>query len=140
MQFKNFNSRQTAIAVGAFLCLLGALLLVFPAPCGRLLLHGYLQEQSAGLVDEALEDNVKGFAAVSAVKAALALVEGSSVGVGFDLQVGDLVQPAYDYVDFVWRVFLWATFILMTYKILLETGILGLGIQLAGVGLILLAM
>lgn len=103
---------------------------------GQFFQQAALTEKGAALVDAGLQDNARAFLALSAVKAALALVEGSSIGVGFDLQLGDMIQPAYDYVDFIWRVFLWANVILLLYKILLETGLLSLGVPLAGLGLL----
>ncbi len=96
-----------------------------------------LSLKASAQIDEAIQKNLVVFAAVSAIKAAAAVIEGSSLGVGFDLELGDLVQPAYDYIDFVWRMFLYAVLVLTFYKLLVESGILGLGIQVAGVGLIL---
>jgi hypothetical protein len=103
----------------------------------------FMQEQLNGrgmiLVDKALEDNWRAFLTVSAIKGVVAMVEGSTVGVGFSLEVGDLVQPAHDYIDFVWRVFLWALTILFVYKLTLETGVSGAGFYLAGAGLMIMA-
>jgi hypothetical protein len=31
------------------------------------------------------------------------VLEGSEVGVGFNLELGDIVQPVYDYVDIAWK-------------------------------------
>lgn len=98
-----------------------------------------LVESSMGLIDESMMDNQKTFLVFSAIKASLALIEGSTVGVGLEVQVGDLIQPAYDYVDFFWRVFLFAFVILGFYKILLETGLLTLGFPLIGIGCIVMA-
>lgn len=88
-------------------------------------------------VAASLGRNSAGFLTLSGVKAMLAAVEGSSVGVGFQFELGDLVQPAYDYVDFVWRAFLYALVLLGLYELLLETGILTLGISLLGLSLLL---
>lgn len=88
------------------------------------------------LVDDALTQNTQTFLAVSALKAGLALVEGSSVGVGIEVQVGDLVQPIYDYIDYIWRFLFYSLVILGFYKLLLETGVYLIGLQLAGIGLL----
>ncbi|MCH7549547.1 MAG: hypothetical protein IH969_08455, partial [Candidatus Krumholzibacteriota bacterium] len=72
-------------------------------------------------LDDTLERDMVTFLLITAVKASLAMIEGSNVGVGFELQVGDIVQPAYDYVDFFWRAFLYAFMVLGFYKLLLET-------------------
>ncbi|MBW2119095.1 MAG: hypothetical protein JRH09_14405, partial [Deltaproteobacteria bacterium] len=45
--------------------------------------------------DKALD----GFLVLSGIKMGLAVVEGSEVGIGFNLEIGDLVQAAYGYVD-----------------------------------------
>jgi hypothetical protein len=57
------------------------------------------QEYLSGAFDKALA----GFLMLSGIKSGLAIVEGSEVGVGFSLEVGDAVQPLYDYVDIAWR-------------------------------------
>lgn len=97
--------------------------------------YTWLNAQSLDLTHVALEQNLKSFLTVSGIKAVIALLEGSTVGVGFELQVGDLVQPAYDYVDFVWKLLLYALLILGAYQLLLETGVLTAGIQILGFGL-----
>jgi len=96
-----------------------------------------LSAEAESLVDDSLAKNQQAFLVLSGIKAALALVEGSSVGVGFSLEVGDVVQPAFDYVHFFWQVFLVGFVIMGTYKILLETGMLELGLMLAGAGYLL---
>ncbi len=54
-------------------------------------------------LDDAFEKALAGFVILSGIKSGLAVIEGSEVGVGFNLQVGDMVQPLYDYVDIAWR-------------------------------------
>lgn len=97
-----------------------------------------LTASTTALIDESMQDNMKTFLIFSAIKASLALIEGSTVGVGLEVQVGDLIQPAYDYVNFFWNVFLFAFVLLGTYKILLETGLLGIGFPIIGAGVIIL--
>jgi hypothetical protein len=46
---------------------------------------------------------LSGFLLLSSIKSGLAVVEGSEVGVGFSLELGDVVQPVYDYVDIAWK-------------------------------------
>jgi hypothetical protein len=101
--------------------------------------YDLLNDTAAGSIDEALQKNAYVFLGVSSVKAGMAVIEGSSVGVGFDIQVGDLVQSIYDYVDYVWKVLLYGLTILAFYKMLLETGFLAVGIKIIGVGLVLWA-
>jgi hypothetical protein len=98
--------------------------------------YTYLNTQALDLTQDALDRNLKSFLSVSAIKAVVALIEGSTVGMGFQLQVGDLVQPAYDYIDFVWKLLLYSLLILGFYHLLLQTGILTVGIQIIGLGLL----
>ncbi len=89
----------TAIAAG--LCAL-VLPRLFEAGVG----YGAVVRIAEAQIDGSLERNTVTFLSLSAIKAVMASIEGSSVGVGFHLELGDLIQPAYDYVDFVWRAFL----------------------------------
>ena len=107
---------------------------------GKITLLDFLNQKAANHIDDALEKSLVVFTAVSGVKAAISMVEGSSVGVGFDLEIGDLVQPAYDYIDFVWKLFLFSTFLLTLYKLMIESGILLLGINLIGCGVLLIGV
>ena len=74
--------------------------------------HRYLEES----YDRALE----GFLVLSAVKSGLAVIEGSEVGIGFSLQVGDLVQSVYDYVDIAWKTVLAGGTILFMTRLTLD--------------------
>lgn len=74
--------------------------------------HRYLEES----YDRALE----GFLVLSAVKSGLAVIEGSEVGIGFNLQVGDLVQSVYDYVDIAWKTVLAGGTILFMTRLALD--------------------
>jgi hypothetical protein len=128
--------RRVLAGVFAALALLFVVFTPFVA-----LVTGYngLTAQTEMLVDDAIASNTATFLAVSAIKAGLAVVEGSAVGVGFELEVGDLVQPVYDYVDFIWKALLYALMVLGLYKLLLEAGLLGAGLKLIGVGFALWA-
>ncbi|RKY77229.1 hypothetical protein DRQ07_09040 [candidate division KSB1 bacterium] len=59
------------------------------------------------------------FGVLTGLKIGLAVIEGSEIGVGVNLQVGDAVQAAYDYVDIAWRTVLYSTVILAGIKYLL---------------------
>ena len=118
--------------------LIGILVIVFQGQAAEYSRHTQLTDMTVALVDDSLMENQKTFLIFSAIKASLAMVEGSTVGVGLEVQVGDLIQPAYDYVNFFWNVFLFAFVILGFYKVLLETGLLELGFPVMGAGFILL--
>ena len=122
--------RPAAVA----LILLGIVVAVFPDLFARVTGYRALNDYAVERTASALERDRDAFLVVSGVKASLALLEGSSVGVGVEVQVGDIVQPAYDYIDFFWRVFLYAFLVLGFYQLLLETGLLLLGLNLLGLG------
>ena len=117
------------IASGLFCALL-------PERAGGVLLHGLATRAAVQQVDAAFEQNQNTFLQLTAAKAAAAVVEGSSVGVGFALEVGDVMQPVLDLIHFFWRLLLFSLLLLGTYKLLLETGILGLGFAALGAGLV----
>lgn len=125
--------------VAAVLLLAGIGLVIFPTPIAKYTGYDALNAHAMELVDESLERDQATFLVITAIKATLAVIEGSEVGVGFELEVGDVVQPAYDYVDFFWEMFLYAFLILGSYKLLMETGMLMLGLGLMGLGLVLIS-
>ncbi len=127
-----------AFAAAVAALVFGALLVVSPASFGGALLHAPLCRAADARLDASLARNGASFAALSGLKGGLAVIEGSSVGVGFQLELGDLVQPAYDYLDLVWRAFLAALALLGLFALILETGVLELGLSLLGLGLFLM--
>lgn len=96
-----------------------------------------INDRAIELIDETLDRDMVTFLVITGIKTTLAMIEGSTVGIGFEIQVGDIVQPAYDYVDFFWRAFLYAFMVLGFYKLLLETDLLLLGIVVVGIGFVL---
>jgi hypothetical protein len=63
----------------------------------------YLSQTNGRYLDDAFQKSLSGFLLLSGIKSGLAVVEGSEVGVGFSLELGDVVQPVYDYVDIAWK-------------------------------------
>lgn len=120
------------------------LCLAFTDDVARLTKYDTLNARALGMVDEALKDDMKTFMAVSGVKAGMAVFEGSRIeagmGIGLDVEAGDIIQPVYDYIDFIWKILLYALMVLGFYKLLLETGILAVGIKVCGVGLLFYGM
>ena len=74
----------------------GVLLLWLPPQVVTLSGYAPLSQRAEAVVDEVTAQNLAAFAGVSAIKTGLAIIEDSSVGVGFQLQVGDAVQAVYD--------------------------------------------
>lgn len=99
---------------------------------------GYLSRVNDRYLDAAFQKSMSGFLVLSSVKSALAVVEGSEVGVGFSLELGDVIQPVYDYVDMAWKAALAGGSILVGMQLALK----GLGLVdnwvLAGVLLFVL--
>jgi hypothetical protein len=127
--------RVAALALVA----VGIVVAIFPDLFARATGYYVLNDYAIDRTAKALERDQIAFLLVSSLKASLALIEGSSIGVGFDLEVSDIVQPVYDYVDFFWRIFLYAFLVLGFYQILLETGLLLLGVNVMGFGIALFA-
>ena len=82
-----------------------------------------------------MEENAKTFILVSGLKAGLAVIEGSTVEAVFiDIEIGDIVQPSYDFVDQIWKFLFYGLLILSTYEFILEFGLLSFGIRMMGIG------
>ncbi len=135
-RLRQTTPRQRAIAAGVLLLFAGWACAFLPDLAAHYSGYEWLNDHALELTQGALDHNLKSFLTVSGIKALVAILEGSSVGVGFELEVGDLVQPAYDYIDFVWKLLLYALLILGFYQLLLETGILTVGVQILGLGMI----
>jgi len=118
------NARLFLIGrVATLIFLLALLALVLRGP-----LDGWINDAALGRLDyanqqyleESFDDASRLFLILTGVKSVLAVVEGSELGVGFGLEVGDIVQGVYDYVDFAWQIVLWATMIIVMTRMLLE--------------------
>jgi hypothetical protein len=81
---------------------------------------GELERANHLYLDESYDRALEGFLVLSAVKSGLAVIEGSEVGIGFNLQVGDLVQSVYDYVDIAWKTVLAGGAILFLARLALD--------------------
>jgi hypothetical protein len=73
-----------------------------------------------GYLDRAFDRALAGFLLLSGIKSGLAIVEGSSVGVGIQVELGDAVQPAYDYVDTAWKAAMAGASIIALMKLALQ--------------------
>jgi len=79
-----------------------------------------LTEANDQYLGASFDKSFKAFLTLSAIKSGVAILEGSTVGVGFNLQVGDIVQSIYDYVDVAWRAALAGGIILLLTRIVLQ--------------------
>lgn len=80
---------------------------------------GKISKSNEAYLKDSFDKSVTGFLVLSGIKSGLAVLEGSEIGVGFNLQVGDVVQSVYDYVDIAWQTaLLGGTVILLTLLLL----------------------
>ncbi|WFB37739.1 hypothetical protein P3T73_08205 [Kiritimatiellota bacterium B12222] len=83
-----------------------------------------LQERNERYLEDTFEKALVGFGVMSGLKAGLAVVEGStggvSAGVSLNLQIGDVVQSAYDYVDIAWRTLMLGCISLLSIQYMLD--------------------
>ncbi|MBI5552211.1 MAG: hypothetical protein HY911_11950 [Desulfobacterales bacterium] len=79
-----------------------------------------LARANDGYLDRAFDRALAGFLLLSGIKSGLAIVEGSSVGVGVQVELGDAVQPAYDYVDTAWKAAMAGASIIALMKLVLQ--------------------
>ena len=78
-----------------------------------------LAESNDRYLERSMDKAVNGFLILSGIKTGLAVIEGSEVGVGFNLELGDIVQSVYDYVDIAWKTALaGGTVVLLTRLVL----------------------
>jgi len=103
---------------------------------------GSLQRSNEAYLTKSFNEALAVFGTMSILKAGLDVIEGSEIGASFgvtaNLQVGDLVQPAYDYVDIAWRTMLTGCVTLLSIRFMLQTSAM-VASYFLGVTLLLLA-
>jgi len=105
-----------------------------------ILFYGYisLKPPTLELIEKSLARQSTSFLLVSTLKSSLSMVEGSTIGVGLHLEIGDIVQSTYDLVDFTWKILLYGMLIGTFCKIIVESGIIDLGTALLLAGFLLM--
>jgi hypothetical protein len=81
---------------------------------------GRISNTNLAYLDDAFDRSLAGFLVLSGIKSGLAIIEGSEVGIGFNLEIGDIVQAVYDYVDVAWKAALAGGTILLMTRLCLE--------------------
>ena len=81
---------------------------------------GLVTDTNRDYLTEAFDRSLVGFLVLSGIKSGLAIIEGSEVGIGFNLEIGDIVQSVYDYVDVAWKTALAGGAILLMTRFCLE--------------------
>jgi hypothetical protein len=86
--------------------------------------RGHLRSANEAYLTEAFQKAISGFGVMSLLKAGLDIIEGSKVGASFgvtaQVEIGDAVQPAYDYVDIAWRTLLTGSVSLLGIRYILQ--------------------
>lgn len=119
MQY-SIRLRRYVLIAGMFLLSL----LAFTGSLDKLIHHcgmRFVTNYNVTYLDTSFEKSIKGFMILSTIKSGLAVIEGSGVGVGFNLEIGDIVQSLYDYIDIAWKAALAGCSLLFAMKILLQT-------------------
>ncbi len=81
---------------------------------------GSVTDSNRDYLTDAFDRSLVGFLILSGIKSGLAIIEGSEVGIGFNLEIGDIVQSVYDYVDVAWKTALAAGVILLMTRFCLD--------------------
>ncbi len=81
---------------------------------------GRISDTNRAYLNDAFDRSLNGFLVLSGIKSGLAIIEGSEVGIGFNLEIGDIVQAVYDYVDVAWKTALAGGTILLLTRFCLE--------------------
>lgn len=138
--------KATAFKVVAIILCIVAALLSFGGRLGSLTDRAgnqALTRQNDNYLSTSFNKALVGFGTLSVLKAGLDIIEGSeigaSLGVTAQLEVGDIVQPAYDYVDIAWRTLLTGCVTLLSMQYLLKAATI-LDSYLLGATLMLLAL
>jgi len=115
-------ARSKIKSIIVILILITLILSTFTGWTQRILLEAglkYLHQHNQRYLQSSLNQSLATFALLSGIKVGLAVLEGSELGVGFGIEVGDAVQSTYDYIDVAWRTVLSASAILMGTRFLL---------------------
>ena len=122
------NRYKTALRITVGTALLTLSILAFTGKSDRvtdLLGPGRMSEANEAYLSASFNKAIAGFGVMSLLKAGLDIIEGSEVGASFgvtaQLQVGDLAQPAYDYVDIAWRTLLTGSVTLLGPRYFLQS-------------------
>ncbi len=111
--------------------------------CTDLLGPGQMAEANDAYLTASFNRAIAGFGVMSLLKAGLDIIEGSEVGASFgvtaQIEVGDIAQPAYDYVDIAWRTLLLGSVSLLGIRYLLQAAgmidsiVLGFSLMIASI-------
>ena len=133
-------TQKRRLILASVLAALAVLMFAFPGFIENVTAYTALEQSASQELDRSLNRNLVSFASVSGIKAVLAIVEDSTVGAGFSLQIGDISEPAYDFIDWIWDALLYSLMIQTLYKLILDTNVLTVGYFITAAGLLLAAL
>lgn len=110
---------KALLAVVLGLAFLAALVGVADVPIHKLGMQKVAAANEAYL-KQSMDKAISGFLILSGIKTGLAVIEGSEVGIGFSLQIGDVVQSVYDYVDIAWKTALAGGTVILITRLVLQ--------------------
>jgi ABC-type multidrug transport system fused ATPase/permease subunit len=87
----------------------------------RMLGMGEISKANEAYLKNSFDKAITGFLILSGIKSGLAVLEGSEVGVGFNLEIGDIVQSVYDYVDVAWKTALLGATVILITRLMLQS-------------------
>ncbi|NNK86056.1 MAG: hypothetical protein HKO91_10960 [Desulfobacterales bacterium] len=82
---------------------------------------GSISDSNDRYLKNSFNKAVNGFLILSGIKSGLAVIEGSEVGIGFNLELGDVVQSVYDYVDIAWKTALAGGTVILLTRLMLKS-------------------
>jgi hypothetical protein len=114
------RARDATVLSMAFLLLVG--------------LYAVIYSPALATIETALKRQSGSFLLVSTLKSSLSMVEGSDVGFGFRMEVGDAVQSLYDLVDFTWKTLLYGILLITFSKIFIDSNLNHIGVVILACG------
>lgn len=67
-------------------------------------------------LQDSFDRSLRTFGVLSAIKVGLAVVKGTEVGVGVDIDIGGIVQATYDFIDIAWTTVLAGGVVLLGFR------------------------
>jgi hypothetical protein len=83
-----------------------------------------ISKSNTAYLEESFTRSVNTFLVLSVIKAGLAVLEGTEIGLGIGIEVGGVVQSVYDYVDLAWRTVLASSVVLLGTRYILQASAL----------------
>ena len=80
-----------------------------------------ISRSNEAYLEDSFNRSIGTFVVLSVIKAGLAVLEGTEISLGIGIEVGNIVQAVYDYVDLAWRTVLLSSVVLLGTRYILQT-------------------